>query len=257
MKISWLKVVYGGLLSGMPSLIYNPFSENTFNMPLTISPKSLYLNFKLSDNNSEYLNNYIQKYTKKLSITPISLFPNEKKRNYLSINIYNCSSPAFLNKNKQTTRCEINTYIKDNETGKYGTLIIDYLSNELSMDPVNIFKDKNKLVYSNDVSDSIKVDGTSESEHIDLKFNVLSPVTSNCHINTELVKYSDFIYYKNGIYDKLYYDSTLVEAPVQMIPIKDKHNFMFRYKDLVFDKIDSVFFFENSINFVGGMWDNL
>ena len=44
---------------------------------------------------------------------------------------------------KEITRCELNTYVKDHN-GNYGTLIIDYLSNELSMDPLNIFKSKHK-----------------------------------------------------------------------------------------------------------------
>ena len=257
MKLSLLKIVQGGLLSGMPSLVYNPFSKNGFNIPLTISPKSLYLNFQLSDENSEYINNYIQKYTDRLSITPISLFPNEKKKNYLSINIYNCSSPAFLNKEKQTTRCEINTYVKDIVTGNYGTLILDYISNELSMDPINLFKPSSNLFYTNDCSDTIKLNGISHNEDIDLKFEVNAPITSDCYINTDLIKYSDFIYYNNGIYDKLYYDSTLVEAPIQIISTKHNHNFMFKYRELDFKKIDSIFFFENNINFVGGMWDNL
>ena len=257
MKLSLLKIVQGGLLSGMPSLIYNPISRNGFNIPLTISPKSLYLNFHLSDKKSQYINDYIQKYTRRLSITPISLFPNEQKKNYLSINIYNCSSPAFLNKEKQTTRCEINTYVKDTVTGNCGTLILDYISNELSMDPINLFKPKSNLFYTNDCSDTIIINGTSCKDDIDLTIKVSSPTTSKCDINTELIKYSDFIYYKNGIYDKLYYDSTLVEAPIRIIVSRYNHNLRFNYKELIFEKADSIFFFENNINFVGGMWDNL
>ena len=39
------------------------------------------------------------------------------------------------------TRFEINTYVK-NQYNETGTLILDYLCNELSMDPVNLLKQK-------------------------------------------------------------------------------------------------------------------
>ena len=80
---------------------------------------------------------------------------------YLSLNIYNCTSPVFLN-DKVTTRFEINTYV--NDECRKGTLIIDYLSNELSMDPVNIFKRLSSLSYSND-----KIVGKSKKQQIFLE----------------------------------------------------------------------------------------
>ena len=125
------------------------------------------------------------------------------------------------------------------------------------MDPINLFKPSSNLFYTNDCLDTIKLNGISHNEDIELQFEVDAPITSDWYINTELIKYSDFIYYKNGIYDKLYYDSTLVEAPIQIISTKHNHNFMFKYRELDFETIDSIFFFENNINFVGGMWDNL
>tara|TARA_A100001011_G_C13778734_1_gene622279 strand:- start:265 stop:534 length:270 start_codon:yes stop_codon:yes gene_type:complete len=83
----------------------------------------------------------------------------------------------------------------------------------------------------------------------------------NVITSKDLVKFSDYIYYKNGIYDKLYYDDTLVNAiiksPSSLIMEDDIDNFFFTYKDLFFEKIDSIFYFENKINFVGSMWKNV
>ena len=151
MRLNLLKFVYRGILTGMPLLTYNPITKNTLNIPLEVKPFSTYLNFKLNDFQSEYLNNYINKFTDNLELIPINILPNEEKSNYLSVNIYNCSSPAFINEEKEVTRCELNTYVKD-KNGNYGTLIIDYLSNELSMDPLNIFKLKERTeFYDNDI----------------------------------------------------------------------------------------------------------
>ena len=84
MKLDILKFVYRGLLTGMPLLTYNPITKNTFNVPLTVLPYSTYLNFKLTDNQTSYLNNYISEFTKDLEIVPINLYPNDAKseRNY-------------------------------------------------------------------------------------------------------------------------------------------------------------------------------
>jgi hypothetical protein len=304
MKIPFLKFIHGGLLTGMPSLIYNPYTKTPFNIPLTISEESIYLNFKLTQQYSEYLDDYITKYSEDLSIVPVCLFPEEEATKYLSVNIYNCSSPAFLNGNKQTLRCELNTYVKDKRTGKYGTLILDYLSNDLSMDPVNLFKPPPShtdgavvynIIYQNPYhphhpsqpthpsrphrsyqTKKLHIDCRSKRDKIKLSLKLCVDKMKEVTIVTsrELVKFSDYIYYKNGIYDKLFYDDTLVNAllkspssdPDTSLPNchissfsidDDSNSFFFAYKDLFFEKIDSVFYFENPINFVGSMWENI
>lgn len=307
MKIPFLKFIHGGLLSGMPSLIYNPFTKNSLNIPLTISQDSIYLNFKLSSQYSNYLDDYIKKYSDKLSIVPVCLFPGEEATKYLSVNIYNCSSPAFMNGNKQTLRCELNTYVKDKTTGQYGTLILDYLSNDLSMDPINLFKfppssndgaviynikhqdpyhyhhpsqpthpTSQSQPYSSYQTKKLCIDCRSKRDRIKLSLKLCIDKLKEVTVvaNKELVKFSDYIYYKNGIYDKLFYDDTLVDArlkspssdPESSLPNchissssidDDTNSFFFTYKDLFFEKIDSVFYFENKINFVGGMWENI
>jgi hypothetical protein len=253
MKLNFLKFVYRGILTGMPILTYNPITKNTLNVPLTVKPYSTYLNFKLDNNQVEYLHNYINEYSDELELVPISIYNNEEKSYYLSVNIYNCSSPAFMNDDKEVTRCEINTYIKDKK-GNYGTLIVDYLSNDLSMDPVNIFKFKNDVNFKN--YDLYKIiNCNSEKENIELKLNFTVLYDYIRSIDDELIKYTDNIYYKNGMIDKIYYDSSLVNAIVKSPSIY--LNLSFIYKNLTFNKIDSIFYFVKEIRFIGGMWSNI
>ena len=73
-------------------------------------------------------------------------------------------------------------------------------------------------------------------------------------LNRNLIDYTDNIYYNNGICDKLYYDTTLTRADIREI---DAYNVSFKFKDLVFSKPESVFYFKNNINFVGSLWNNL
>lgn len=257
MKLPFLKFIHSGLLTGMPSLLYNPFTKLSLNVPLTIEPNSLYVNFKLTDKQSDFVEKYIKKQST-LELVPISLFPNEKPTNYLSVNIYNCTSPVFLNDNVKTTRCEINTYVKDSQ-GNCGTVILDYLSNGLSMDPINVFKQKDKTEYIREDENNFIIDCRSSSSSVsdiitfDLKFSKIN--ATKFKLNEQLTKYSDFIYYKNGIYDKLYYDNTLVDATT-MAPFY-YNSFKFVFSDLTFDHFDSMFYFNDSIMFVGAMWNNL
>jgi hypothetical protein len=251
MKIAFLRFAYHAMLAGMPSIINNPINKNTLHVPLMIEPESTYLNFKLTSAQTAYLNEYIGS---ELEIIPVKLFAQDVvERNYLSINIYNCSSTVFMNNERSTTRCEINTYVRD-KMGNVGTLIIDYLSNELSMDPVNIFKVKEKTMFQRN-NDKNEIFCSSVRDDVELKTSIQQTNTIRGYLNEQLIRFSDNIYYKNGIVDKLYYDSTLVNADVQ-IPLIPKC-FTFRYKDLVFTDIDSIFFFTNEIRFIGAMWSNL
>ena len=251
MKLSLLRFVYHGMLAGMPSLMSNPFNKNTLHVPLMVEPQSTYLNFKLDNKQTAYLNEYIGD---ELEIIPVKIFSRDAtESNYLSVNIYNCSSPAFMNDERSTTRCEINTYVRD-KMGNVGTLIIDYLSNELSMDPVNIFKASEETVFER-VGIHNRIRCCSLRDKVDLRTYVDRADTKRRRLSEELIRFSDNIYYKNGILDKLYYDSSLVNADVRVA--SNPGAFTFEYRDIVFSHIDSVFFFTNEIRFIGGMWDNL
>ena len=249
--LDFVKFVYRGILTGMPILTYNSITKNTFNVPMTVNPISTYINFKLDPVMVNVINQDIQK-TSNLSLVPIKLFPDSKEEYILSVNYYNCSSPVFLNSEKEIARCEFNTYVKDGENE--GTLILDYISNDLSMDPVNIIKRKDNLQYfKEDLFNIIKCNSKKENIFLNLAFppRFGRPI----QLNEEVAKFTDRVYYKNGIYDKIYYDSSLTNAIVRT-PYVHK-NFSFHYKGINSTSLHSIFYFVNPINFIGGMWDNV
>ena len=247
---NFLKLIYNGLLFGMPSYMYNPLNNNKMLAPITISPYSTYINFKLNDQQVNYLNDYIKNYGD-LEIIPIKMNNKEKLTPYINVNIYNCTSPVFGD--KEIIRCEINTYVKDNNNNK-GTLILDYLSNGLSIDPVNIFKKRNNINFKNyDDYNLIECKSKKDKIFLDVKYYINN--NKKYYISDKLVEYTDNIYYKNGIMDKVYYDSTLIKANIiESLRFSESK---FKYKDLEFYKIDSIFYFKNNLNFVGCIWNNL
>ena len=136
-----LKLFYNVLLTGLPSISSNPINKNTLVAPFVVDSGSTYINYKLDKNQYEKLSDHLLKTTNNLKLRPIYIFKSNKKSDmdilkkeyYLSINIYNCTSPIFNFLSKDPiTRCEINTYVI-NEKGEIGTLIMDYTSNILSI----------------------------------------------------------------------------------------------------------------------------
>jgi len=260
MKFNLLRFVYNGILTGMPLMSYNAITKTTLHVPFTIRPQSTYINYKLTKQETCDLNEYIHNYDSTMEIVPIKMLSQEKEASpYLSINVYNCSSPIFFNNNQDITRLEVNTYIKKwnkiTETYDYGTLILDYVSNELSMDPIHIFKQKEDVRFSQSSIDCISV-----KDEIDLHLKTIpwhhhDDKQVKSHIHDDLISYSDAIFYKNGIYDKLYYDSSLVKASIETPIISEYSNFY--YRGIVFYKPEHIFYFIHPICFVGGMWDNV
>lgn len=255
MKLSILKFVYQGLLTGMPLLTYNPITKNNFIAPVEIEQFSTYLNFKLDNHQVNILNQYIHSFSQDLYIVPVKLFANEKEDNFISINIYNCTTPIMSQNEEMICRCEINSYIYDKKNKQYGTIILDYISNIISMDPINVFKLNNKLDLNFDKSkNKIKCRGNSEKDKFRIDYDFSLNGNQKLDLDDSLIEYTDNIYYRNGIYDKVYYDSSLTNAKIFKV---NNYNFNVTYRDLNFNKLDSLFYFDNKLSFAGCMWKNL
>jgi hypothetical protein len=252
MKILILKTIYKTLLTSLPILTYNSLTKIFF-VPFNIEPYSTYINFKLDNTQVIELQKYINNYSDKLELHPIKLLPWDLPSYFLSINVYNCSSPVFVNNKKNVTRCEINTYVKDKKNN-YGTLILDYCSNSLSLDPVNLFKNKQNINFTNN-NNYLYFNILNNKINLTIDFNYINTKTNNFILSDRLIEFTDNIFYKNGICDKLFYDSSLVKSNIKS-PLKH-NNFYFSYKNINFKKIHSIFYFENKINFICGLWHNL
>lgn len=241
-----LRFIYRGFMTGMPFVVYNPYRDINFHAPFSIAPNSLYINYKLTEYEKNTIEQEINSYGEDFTIMPIKMKYDEDPDYYLSLNIYNCTSPLFLNDDGMT-RFEINTYVNNGKQN--GTIIIDYLSNALSMDPVNIFKDRSSILYSKDTIVGSDYKNISINCSLNIKIE-----EKPFKIGDDLVYFSDNIFYKNGIYDKLFYDTSLINAEYKFPGIRFIN---FTFMSLNFTRPDSVFYFKNKINFAGSMWHNL
>ena len=249
----FLKFVYNALLTGMPSLMNNPINKNILNAPFSVNNFSTYINYKLNNEQYNAINQFLIEKKNGVTLAPSSILNEDSKDYYLSINIYNCTSSLFdFISNNPVTRCELNIYVKDCNNTK-GTLIMDYESNILSLDPENIFKKAGNVKFNTDCE---YLNGYVKNSKFNLDFNynwIIDTIQLN-KLSKNLIKYTDRIYYPNGYYDKLFYDSSLIHNNI--IEVKD-YNVYFNFLNIEFTDIDSVFYFENKIDFIGGLWANL
>jgi hypothetical protein len=74
-------------------------------------------------------------------------------------------------------------------------------------------------------------------------------------LNPAIISHTDNCFYLNGIYDKLYYDSSLVKSSIR-IP-KIYQDIKFNFLGIDFEEIDSIFYFRDNLKFVGAIWQNL
>lgn len=248
-----LKLFYNFMLSGMPSLMSNPINKNILHAPFLVNSYSTYINYRLDNKQYNKINDYLMEQNNNFNMMDTAIIKKTDKEYYLSINIYNCTSPIFdFLTNEPATRCEINTYVVDKNNVK-GTLIIDYVSNILSLDPDNLFKCAGNINFKKEKE---KMIGYAKNKNIDLEFdyNIKRNVVSTQRVSSKLLKFTDVIFYNCGIYDKLYYDSSLIENNIINCY---ENNVKFHFLDMEFTDIDSVFYFEKDINFIGGMWENI
>jgi len=244
------KLVYQMLLTGFPSLTYNPITKNPFHANFKVDTNSLYINYVLNEDARSKIESYIDD---DIELEQISLEKGKSKNFFLSINIYNVTSP-ILNTINTVTRCEINTYVKRKSDGKKGTIILDYSSNSLSMDPVNIFKPRSFSTHY--IKNKNRIDITALSKEFQL-FGYIDIEDNDKHIfvnHRDLHKYTDNIFYNNGIYDKIYYDSSLTHCKT-LKPINNEISFYF--DEIQYNKPYSVFYFTTPLCFSGAMWYNI
>jgi len=243
------KIVYQMLLSGFPNIVYNPISKNPFQSKFTVDTNSLYINYILND---DAISEIEKNIGEDLILEPISLEKDKNKKYFLSINMYNVTSP-ILNTKNTVTRCEVNTYVKRKSDNKKGTIILDYTSNSLSMDPVNIFKARSFSTHYINNDNEMDITSISENFHIFGRIGIDNS-DSKFVTNRDLHKFTDNVFYRNGIYDKIYYDSSLTHCNT----LKPKHSkITFKLYNQEYINPDSIFYFEKPICFSGEMWSNI
>lgn len=239
MLLNFKKMFYKSVvLTGIPSFTYNPFRNSHFLVDFTVLNGSAYFNYKLNQKQVQKLNNSLSQ-----NIIPVKLYDDDPNPEYyISVNVYKCKSPLF----EETVRCEVNTYVEN------GTVILDYSANLISIDPVHYFKFPSQKTFMNK---HIQAGTDNFTFHSDL-LSIKDAHRKISKLHESVIQHTEKIFYTNDIYDRVYYDSSFIEANIVKVSTVFNKTY-FLYNNMEFSYPDSVFYFNNNVDFVVSMWHNL
>lgn len=185
-----------------PSLTFKVLAE----------PSSVYINFLVNEDRAQEFASYIN-LADGFSPTPISCLAGEEPALLLTLNIYEVSGIV------RGTRAEWSTYIADGD-GVPRYMVLEARAGEGSLDPVNFFTRADRVEH-------VMADGSIKStvESADgglfsstLRLNDQHP---KAELAAEWIAANDYIYWRNGVCDRSWYDASVFDATVHIIPPDD------------------------------------
>jgi hypothetical protein len=164
-------------------------------------PPSVYLNFAIPP---EKLEAFERELDLPLPLTPISCIEGEEPFHCLTLNVYRVS--GLVN----GIRAEWSVYVSDAE-GIPRYLVVEAQSDVGSLDPVNMFTKPGPISYTAE-GDVLRFEVGSENDTT-VSTAVPSPADAPVvRASPEWVEANDYIYWRNGVCDRTFYDTGLANA---------------------------------------------
>jgi len=210
-------------------------------------PPSLYLNFEIP---AERIPELERELALPHPLVPIRCLEGEEPFHCLTLNVYRVSGLA------NGIRAEWSLYVRDPDgTPRY--MVVEAAADSGSMDPVHIVTRAGRVTHQR-AEDRIDSEVVSEDG---------TRIRARCHLTgseprvrtaPEWIEANDFIYWRNGICDRTFYDSGLANARTRRIDvagvsIEDET----RWGRLVDPVPRNVILFEEAIEFAMSPWWNL
>jgi hypothetical protein len=169
-------------------------------------PPSIYVNFAVDPDR-------VEAFERELALPhplmPISCVEDEEPFHCLTLNVYRVS--GLVN----GIRAEWSVYIRDAEgTPRY--LVVEAQSDVGSLDSVNLFTKPGPISYTVD-GDMLRFEVGSDHDTM-ITFTIPSPADApRVRATPEWVEANDYIYWRNGVCDRTFYDSGLANARTRLL----------------------------------------
>lgn len=176
------------------------------------NPCSIYINFPIKRGMERQFIDYIN-LGDELSPVPVQILAGDRPGLMLTLNIYEVSGLVH------GPRAEWSTYIADSN-GAPRYMVLEARAAAGSIDPVNLFTRPDRVEHqmrnNRIVSTVASEDGRlfSSSILVDEKHPMAQPAN-------EWIQANDYIYWRNGVCDRTWYDGSLLNSKVYSVPAGD------------------------------------
>lgn len=247
------KILHRFLFSTLPmqNMLLGLIGKSNGSIPFTVlaNPSSIYFNYKVKADRIQDFETYIN-LAPGFSICPMQCLEGEEADYLLTLNVYEVTG---MTKGK---RAEWSTYVRDAQ-GVARYMVLEPRSSKNSLDAMDIFTRKSRVEHEMTdekiVTTVASIDGKLFESSITL--NASAPLAK---IAGGWIAANDFIYWRTGICDRVYYGEGLANATVRLLDEGDVQiNDQTHWAEFVEARPKHVLQYENPIDFMIVMWANL
>jgi hypothetical protein len=175
---------------------------------------SIFINFNIPRDKVKALEAYLN-LPAGIKLAQSKMTPRQPARYLLTLNIY--ESPDALT-GQPAFRAEWSIYVTDRNDptakGPY-LMVVDVASSSPSLDPYNLFTPPTGFTYSNDAG---RLEGTIQypdtTEKFSFAFGMPPTNAPSVRLHEPWILANDRVYWRNGVYDMLFYNGLLLDADV-------------------------------------------
>lgn len=183
-------------------------------LPFTVKadPPSVYFNFRVRPEQAEAFAGYIN-IPPEFTLAPMRCVAGDEPELLLTLNVYEVSGLAV------GIRAEWSTYVYDAD-GVPRYMVVEAQSSEYSMDPIDIITPKGRVEHEvgpgflRTVVESLEA-GLFEAT------TPLDDAQPRVDVAREWLAANDYIYWRNGLCDRTFYDAHMADPPVRSVPVDD------------------------------------
>jgi hypothetical protein len=171
-------------------------------------PALVYFNFRVKVDEREDFIRYIN-LPDGFSVCPIRCLQGEEPDVLLTLNVYEVTGVAA------GIRAEWSTYVLD-YLGKPRYMVVEAQSSTYSMDPTDIITRKGRVEHSTSGAETVTGVASLEGGLFESRFPVPTDAPE-ADIHPEWVAANDYIYWRVGICDRVFYDAGMANPKARLI----------------------------------------
>jgi hypothetical protein len=214
-------------------------------------PPSVYYNFRVKNDRLEDFKRYLG-LPDNLPLSPMRCVDGEEADYLLTLNVYRVSGVT------NGVRAEFSTYIAD-EAGIPRYMVVEARDHNGSMDPINILT-RPSLVQQKRDSDAMVTVVESDDKAL-FKASARQAVFDAApyiRIHGEWMEANDFIYWRNGVRDRCYYEAGMANPRVRALnPASVEITDVTHWAEYLEPMPKHVLVYESTMHFVIVPWENL